>query len=108
MVAGGLGLGANMAKLSHDSHHWGASLQVGLGSNMTCHCGPSLKLGGGGSRLGLGANTVEHSKGSHCWGAGLQVGLGSDTTCNCGPSLKLGGSGGWSIRTWCQHGQAIT
>jgi hypothetical protein len=104
VVAGQLGLGANMAKQSHDCHCRGAGLQVGLGSNMTCCHSPSLKLGGGGSGLGLSANTVKQSKGSHHWGAGLQVGLGSDTTCHHSPSLKLGGRGGWWIRTWCQHG----
>jgi hypothetical protein len=29
---GRLGLGANMVKQSHDSHHWGAGSKVGLGA----------------------------------------------------------------------------
>ncbi len=87
VVAGGLGLGANMVEQS-SSHHWGAGLQVGLGSNTTCCHGPSLKLSGGGGRLGLGANTVKQSKGSHHWSAGSQVGLGSNTNCHQGPALS--------------------
>jgi hypothetical protein len=34
-----------MVKQLKGSDHWGAGPQVGLGSDMTCHHGPSLKLG---------------------------------------------------------------